>query len=79
MNRSFVYAPPGDRDALIRGPLGMQLASLGFRGCWSNIERGWWVRADRVSDLLSAAGEARIRVQFCDYRAPRPRPRKAAP
>lgn len=72
---SYVYAPPGARHALVRGPLGMRLRDMGFRSLWCNVQRGWLVRSERVTDVLTAAEVAGEPVEFSQRPAPPPRPR----
>ena len=76
MTRSYVYLVPGERDALIRGALGMHLRRFGVSAMWSRIEHGWWVRADSLTDLLAHADVAGLDVVYREHRAPRWRPRR---
>lgn len=76
MTRSSVYAVPGERYALVRGPLGMAMPGMGIRGQWDAIEHGWWVRSDVVSDLLTECDIRSIDILYREHRAPRYKPRR---
>jgi hypothetical protein len=71
---SFIYLAPGERQALVRGPMGFWLKQIGVPAMWSRTERGWWVRAETLPDLMARADLEGINHVFRDYRAPRPRP-----
>lgn len=49
--RVYIYADPGARHVLIRGARRDDLA--GVPGMYSRRDRGFWVRAERLPDLLA--------------------------
>lgn len=73
MTRSYIYAVPGERQFLVRGPMGFWLKRAGFSGMWSAIEKGWWVRVEHLGDLLARADVEGLAHDFREHRAPRPR------
>jgi hypothetical protein len=53
--RMHVYAVPGDRYALVRAAAKDWLRDNRIPAMRSNIDRGYSVRQDRLSDLLARA------------------------
>lgn len=52
-----VYVYNGDgasRHVLARGRVSATLKAYKIPGLWSNLDRGFWVRRERASDLLCA-------------------------
>lgn len=51
------------RHVLVQGQAVDLLREHGHRAMWSAVERGWWLRRERVPDLLAQAAEAGVRVR----------------
>lgn len=53
MMRVYVYDGTDPRHVLMRGPLGGFLKAARIPAMWSPRSRGWWVRRERVGDVLA--------------------------
>jgi hypothetical protein len=41
------------RNTLLRGPIREWLKAKGVPALWSTRRRGWWVRSERVADVVA--------------------------
>lgn len=71
MRPVYVYAVPGERWALIRGPVGGWLRSQRIPALRSPINNGWWLWHERVPDVLARLDEDGHWVTFAAHTAPR--------
>ena len=74
MRRAFVYAVPGDRHALIRGVGGFWCRDNRVPAYRTNIHNGWWVRSERVANVVAGMENSGIVVTYSTSSAPRHQP-----
>ena len=70
MNEVWVYAEPGAKYALLRGHVGPWLKDSAFSGYRSNMDNGWWVRSERISDVVANLEIDGRRVHVRHHSAP---------
>ncbi|MDQ2782720.1 MAG: hypothetical protein M3Y26_09345 [Actinomycetota bacterium] len=70
MKAAYVYAIPGNTYALCRGRLGGWFRSHGIPAYRSNVHNGWWVRAERVDDVVALMQDDGLLVRFSTTRWP---------
>ena len=64
--RMTVYAPPGASYALVRGRLKPWLIRHSIPAMHSATARGWWVRTERLPDVLALADLDHVAVKTYD-------------
>lgn len=53
MNRVYIYATHGERYALVRGMIRDWLQAQHIPAMWSPSRKGFWVRQERVADVVA--------------------------
>lgn len=53
MMRVYIYDGTDPKHVLVRGPVGQSLKAAKVPALWSNRSRGWWLRRERVADVLA--------------------------
>ena len=65
MKAMFVYGDPSNvRYALLKGPLREWLKGHRIPALWSSSSHGWWVRLDRLGDVIAQAERDGYRVRM---------------
>ncbi len=75
MRPAYVYAVPGERYALLRGYAGFWCKDNRVPAYRSNMRNGWWLRSERVADVVAGMELAGISVSYSTIGAPRHVPR----
>lgn len=63
MKRLRVYDEGAGKHVLLRGPIRHLLSEYRQPAVWSNIDRGWWLRRERLPDLMAQAAESGYAVR----------------
>ena len=67
----YCYAVPEETHALFRGPVSGWFRDRCIPAYRSNIENGWWLRQERLDDVLPRMESSGLSVRFSAGRAPR--------
>lgn len=70
MNLVFVYAVPGEKYALVRGHVGGWFRARRIPAYRSNMHNGWWLRQERVADVMAGMDVSGLVCRFSDRPAP---------
>lgn len=72
MNPVFIYETPDDGHyVLVRGRVGGWFRDQRIPAYRSNIHNGWWLRRERLDDVMALMQETGLWVQYSDGFAPR--------
>ncbi len=72
MNIVFVYDVPEEETfVLVRGQVGGWFRGRRIPAYRTNINNGWWLRRDRLDDVLADMELSGIYVRYTHGRAPR--------
>ena len=74
-NTVFIYALPGEKFALVRGHVGGWFRERRIPAYRSNVHNGWWIRQERVNDVVAALETSGMDVTYRRHAAPRHVPR----
>lgn len=78
MNTVHVYAVPGETYALVRGVgAGRWFRAQGIPALRSPVNNGYWLRAERVADVMALLERDFVIVRFSPHAAPRHVPEAA--
>lgn len=68
----FVYAVPGETYALVRGPrVGRWFRDQGIPALRSPSNNGFWLRQERVPDVMARMELSGLSVNYSEHLAPR--------
>ena len=70
MNAVYVYAIPGEKYALVRGHVGGWFRDRRIPAYRSNLHGGWWLRQERVDDVMARMDVSGLVCRFSDRPAP---------
>jgi hypothetical protein len=70
-NTVYIYADPGERYALVRGYVGGWFRERRIPAYRSNMQNGWWIRQERVDDIVAALETSGRNVTYRRHPAPR--------
>ncbi len=71
MNAVYIYAIPGETYALVRGHVGGWFRERRIPALRSNMHNGWWIRQERVADVVALLERSGIGVTYGRHAAPR--------
>ncbi len=71
MNAVYVYAIPGEKYALVRGYVGGWFRDRRIPALRSNMHNGWWLRQERVADVIALLERSGMVVTYGRHPAPR--------
>ncbi len=71
MNQVYVYAIPGEKFALVRGRVGGWFREWRIPAYRSNMHGGWWLRQERVDDVMALLEMSGRNVTYRRHIAPR--------
>lgn len=72
MNAAYIYAVPGQAYALVRGPgIGGWFRSRRIPAMRTAMHNGWWLRQERIPDVVALMELDGISVILSDHEAPR--------
>ncbi len=70
MREAWIYAVPGEKYALVRGHVGGWFRSRNIPAYRVNMNGGWWLRSERVSDVVALLEHDAYRVNLRPHSAP---------
>lgn len=71
MNAVYIYAIPGERYALVRGHVGGWFRDRRIPALRSSMHNGWWLRQERVDDVMALLEWSGMGVTYRRHPAPR--------
>jgi len=70
VNAVSIYAVPGERYALVRGHVGGWFRDRRIPALRTNMHGGWWLRQERVADVMAALSLSGYATHYAERRAP---------
>ncbi len=70
MTLVFIYAGESERYALVRGYVGGWFRDHRIPAYRSNMHGGWWLRQERVDDVMARMDVSGLVCRFSDRPAP---------
>jgi len=70
VNAVYIYAVPGERYALVRGNVGGWFRARHIPALRTNLHGGWWLRQERVADVMAALSLNGYATHYAERRAP---------
>lgn len=71
MNNVYVYALPNAKYALVRGHVGGWFRERRIPALRSNMHNGWWIRQERVADVVALLETSGRDVTYRRHAGPR--------
>ena len=66
----YIYLVPGEKYALVRGHVGGWFRDQRIPAYRSNMNGGWWIRQERVNDVMARMDVSGLVCRFSDRPAP---------
>ncbi len=70
MTLVYIHAIPGEKYALVRGNVGGWFRDRRIPAYRSNMHGGWWLRQERVADVMAGMDVSGLVCRFSDRPAP---------
>jgi len=70
MTLVYIYAIPDEKYALVRGHVGGWFRGRRIPAYRSNLHGGWWLRQERVADVMARMDVSGLVCRFSDRPAP---------
>jgi len=70
VNAVYIYALPGERHALVRGNVGGWFRDRRIPALRTNLHSGWWLRQERVPDVMASLSISGYATRYAERRAP---------
>lgn len=70
-NIVYIYGPGGEKYVLVRGHVGGWFRERRIPAYRSNLHNGWWIRQERVADVMALLETSGRNVTYRRHSAPR--------